>query len=56
MRFWGAEKDGADERPRRGISFLLSSVVFHVVPTALEITMVCGILVSPVDSGTLVSR
>lgn len=31
---------------RRGISFLLSSVVFHVVPTALEITMVCGILVS----------
>jgi ABC-type transport system involved in Fe-S cluster assembly fused permease/ATPase subunit len=30
----------------RGISFLLSSVVFHVVPTALEITMVCGILVS----------
>lgn len=30
----------------RGISFILSSIVFHVVPTALEITMVCGILVS----------
>ncbi|SGY93138.1 BQ5605_C037g11574 [Microbotryum silenes-dioicae] len=30
----------------RGISFLLSSIVFHVVPTALEISMVCGILVS----------
>lgn len=34
------------EREDRGISFLLSSVVFHVVPTALEISMVCGILVS----------
>lgn len=30
----------------RGISFLLTSVLFHVVPTALEISMVCGILVS----------
>lgn len=30
----------------RGISFVLSSVVFHVIPTALEISMVCGILVS----------
>lgn len=30
----------------RGISFILSSIVFHVVPTALEIAMVCGILVS----------
>jgi ATP-binding cassette subfamily B (MDR/TAP) protein 7 len=30
----------------RGISFVLSSIVFHVIPTALEITMVCGILVS----------
>ena len=29
----------------RGISFLLTSTVFHVVPTALEISMVCGILV-----------
>jgi ABC-type transport system involved in Fe-S cluster assembly fused permease/ATPase subunit len=31
----------------RGISFILSSIVFHVIPTALEITMVCGILVCP---------
>ena len=31
----------------RGISFLLTSTVFHVVPTALEISMVCGILVRP---------
>jgi ATP-binding cassette subfamily B (MDR/TAP) protein 7 len=30
----------------RGISFILSSIVFHVIPTALEISMVCGILVS----------
>lgn len=29
----------------RGISFLLSSIVFHVIPTALEVSMVCGILV-----------
>jgi ABC transporter ATM len=28
----------------RGISFILSSIVFHVIPTALEISMVCGIL------------
>lgn len=34
------------DHPPRGISFVLSSVVFHVIPTALEITMVCGILVS----------
>lgn len=30
----------------RGISFLLTSILFHIVPTALEISMVCGILVS----------
>lgn len=43
-------RQAADLVARRGISFLLSSVVFHVVPTALEITMVCGILVrSQVD-------
>lgn len=29
----------------RGITFLLSSMIFHIIPTALEITMVCGILV-----------
>jgi ATP-binding cassette, subfamily B (MDR/TAP), member 7 len=41
----------------RGISFLLSSIVFHVIPTALEIGMVCGILVScsstPIESTTV---
>ncbi|KAJ9092730.1 Iron-sulfur clusters transporter atm1, mitochondrial [Naganishia adeliensis] len=31
-------------RGDRGISFLLSSIVFHVIPTALEVSMVCGIL------------
>ncbi|KAM0791593.1 Iron-sulfur clusters transporter atm1, mitochondrial [Microbotryomycetes sp. NB124-2] len=34
----------AIDRGTKGISFLLSSMVFHVVPTALEISMVCGIL------------
>lgn len=34
----------AIDRGTKGISFLLTSLVFHVIPTALEITMVCGIL------------
>ncbi|ROV87384.1 hypothetical protein VSDG_09688 [Cytospora chrysosperma] len=34
----------AIDRGTKGISFLLTSMVFHVIPTALEITMVCGIL------------
>ncbi|KAL4958463.1 P-loop containing nucleoside triphosphate hydrolase protein [Aspergillus filifer] len=34
----------AIDRGTKGISFLLTSMVFHVVPTALEITLVCGIL------------
>ncbi|GAA5999858.1 hypothetical protein JCM10207_005941 [Rhodosporidiobolus poonsookiae] len=34
----------AIDRGTKGISFLLSSVIFHIVPTALEISMVCGIL------------
>ncbi|KAH6984607.1 transporter ATM1 [Ilyonectria sp. MPI-CAGE-AT-0026] len=34
----------AIERGTKGISFLLTSMVFHVLPTALEIGMVCGIL------------
>lgn len=29
----------------RGIAFLLSSIVFHIIPTALEISLVSGILV-----------
>jgi ATP-binding cassette, subfamily B (MDR/TAP), member 7 len=35
----------AIDRGTKGISFLLTSMVFHVFPTALEISMVCGILV-----------
>ncbi|CAG8468984.1 365_t:CDS:10 [Diversispora eburnea] len=35
----------AIDRGTKGISFLLSSLVFHVLPTAFEISMVCGILV-----------
>ncbi|CAI2170554.1 17908_t:CDS:10 [Funneliformis geosporum] len=35
----------AIDRGTKGISFLLSSLVFHVLPTALEISIVCGILV-----------
>lgn len=36
----------AIDRGTKGISFLLSSMVFHIFPTALEISLVCGILVS----------
>ncbi|KAH8924838.1 P-loop containing nucleoside triphosphate hydrolase protein [Atractiella rhizophila] len=32
------------DRGAKGISFLLTSVLFHIIPTALEIGMVCGIL------------
>lgn len=35
----------AIDRGTKGISFLLTSMVFHVLPTALEIGLVCGILV-----------
>ncbi|APA13456.1 hypothetical protein sscle_11g082260 [Sclerotinia sclerotiorum 1980 UF-70] len=34
----------AIDRGTKGISFLLTSMVFHVFPTVLEISMVCGIL------------
>lgn len=34
----------AMDRGTKGISFLLTSMVFHILPTALEIGMVCGIL------------
>ncbi|EIM20840.1 P-loop containing nucleoside triphosphate hydrolase protein [Wallemia mellicola CBS 633.66] len=34
----------AIDRGTKGISFLLTSIVFHIVPTALEISFVCGIL------------
>ena len=29
----------------RGVAFILQAVLFRVVPTALEISLVCGILV-----------
>lgn len=32
------------DRGTKGISFLLTSMLFHIFPTVLEITMVCGIL------------
>lgn len=35
----------AIDRGTKGISFLLTSMVFHVLPTAVEISLVCGILV-----------
>lgn len=34
----------AIDRGTKGISFMLTSMVFHIAPTALEIGMVCGIL------------
>ncbi|RDB28574.1 Iron-sulfur clusters transporter ATM1, mitochondrial [Hypsizygus marmoreus] len=34
----------AIDRGTKGITFLLQAVIFRIVPTALEITMVCGIL------------
>lgn len=34
----------AIDRGTKGISFLLTSMVLHVIPTALEISLVCGIL------------
>ena len=40
----------AIDRGTKGISFLLTSMVFHILPTALEITMVCGILVGQQSS------
>ncbi|KAJ3578054.1 hypothetical protein NPX13_g2518 [Xylaria arbuscula] len=34
----------AIDRGTKGISFVLTNMVFNIVPTALEISMVCGIL------------
>ncbi|RPB15180.1 iron-sulfur clusters transporter atm1 [Morchella conica CCBAS932] len=34
----------AIDRGTKGISFLLTSMVFHIIPIFLEISMVCGIL------------
>ena len=38
----------AIDRGTKGISFLLTSMVFHIIPTALEISLVCGVLVSQI--------
>ncbi len=32
------------DRGSRGISFVLTAMVFNIVPTALELSLVCGIL------------
>ncbi|KAF2724320.1 ABC transporter-like protein [Polychaeton citri CBS 116435] len=34
----------AIDRGTKGISFLLTSMVLHIIPTALEISLVCGVL------------
>jgi len=36
----------AIDRGTKGITFLLQAIIFRIAPTALEISMVCGILVS----------
>ena len=33
----------------RGIAFLIQAVIFRIVPTALEISLVCGLLVCTVQ-------
>lgn len=38
----------AIDRGTKGISFLLTSMVFHIIPITLEIGMVCGILVGQI--------
>ena len=38
------------DRGSRGISFVLSALVFNIVPTLLELSLVCGILVSAAHS------
>ncbi|OJD29035.1 iron-sulfur clusters transporter mitochondrial [Diplodia corticola] len=52
----------AIDRGTKGISFLLTSMVFHILPTALEISMVCGILTyqygakfAAITAGTMVA-
>ena len=40
----------AIDRGTKGIAFLLQAIIFRIAPTALEISMVCGILVSIMTS------
>lgn len=50
------------DRGTKGISFLLTSMLFHIFPTILEISMVCGILTyqygaqfAAITAGTMVA-
>ena len=36
----------AIDRGTKGITFLIQAILFRIAPTALEISLVCGILVS----------
>ena len=52
----------AVDRGTKGINFLLTSMIFHIFPTALEIAMVCGILTwnygfqfAAITAGTMVA-
>jgi ATP-binding cassette subfamily B (MDR/TAP) protein 7 len=40
----------AIDRGTKGITFMLQAILFRIAPTALEISMVCGILVCVVSS------
>lgn len=44
----------AIDRGTKGISFLLTSMLFHIVPIGLEVTMVCGILVGSSSSRSVI--
>ncbi|OAX41496.1 P-loop containing nucleoside triphosphate hydrolase protein [Rhizopogon vinicolor AM-OR11-026] len=48
LRFHLARQTGgltrAIDRGTKGITFMLQAIIFRIVPTALEISMVCGIL------------
>lgn len=46
----------AIDRGTKGISFLLTSMVFHILPIFFEITMVCGILVSSCNNSVLLGE
>lgn len=39
----------------RGITFIMQAIIFRIVPTALEISLVCGILVCPTIGVTAVA-
>ncbi|TFY50556.1 hypothetical protein EVG20_g11450, partial [Dentipellis fragilis] len=43
----------AIDRGTKGITFILQAILFRVVPTALEITLVCGILYAVITAITM---